>query len=142
LGEWRGQATWLVYFRQRDDKPNRIRSYRIGDNYYAVNLKGRAWISADKFQVVHIETDLVKPMPDIELLSEHLSVDYGPVAFPKKKTELWLPKSAELYIAFQRHRFHRRHIFNNFMLFSVDSQERTKDLVVLPPGTPGEANRN
>ena len=141
LGEWRGQATWLVYFRQRDDKPNRIRSYRIGDDFYPVSLKGRAWISADKFQIVHMETDLVKPMPDIELLSEHVSVDYGPVAFPRKKTELWLPKSAELYFDFRRHRCHRRHSFDNFMLFSVDSQEKTKDPVVLPLA-PGESTRN
>jgi tetratricopeptide (TPR) repeat protein len=142
LGEWQGQATWLVYFRQRDDRPNRLRAYRIGENYYAVNLKGRAWISADKFQIVHIETDLIKPMPSIQLLSEHESVEYGVVAFPEKKTELWLPKSAELYFDFQRQRFHRRHSFDNFMLFSVESHERPKDPVVPPPATPAEPPRN
>jgi len=141
LGEWLGQATWLVYFRQRDDKPNRLRAYKINDNYYAVDLKGRAWISADSFQIVHIETDMVRPMPDIQLLSEHESVEYGPVAFPKKRTQLWLPKSAELYFDFRRHRFHRRHSFDKYMLFSVDSYDRPDPVAPLP-ALPAEAPRN
>jgi tetratricopeptide (TPR) repeat protein len=29
LGQWRGQATWLVHFRQRDDRPSRIESYKV-----------------------------------------------------------------------------------------------------------------
>ena len=30
LGDWHGQATWLVHFRQRDDRPNRMHSYKVG----------------------------------------------------------------------------------------------------------------
>jgi tetratricopeptide (TPR) repeat protein len=44
LGKWQGQATWVVYFRQRPDRPKRLRSYRIDQNSYAAGLKGRAWI--------------------------------------------------------------------------------------------------
>src|SRR5262249_20388000 len=112
---------------QRDDKPNRIHAYTVAHDHYAVNLKGRAWIAADTFQIVHMESDLISPMRKIQLLSEHESVNYGPVSFPKKKTELWLPKSADLYFDFQKHRFHRRHSFDHFMLFSVDSEEKRKE---------------
>jgi hypothetical protein len=52
-------------------------------------------------------------------------VDYGPVPFPKKNVELWLPKSAELYFDLRRHHYYRRHSFDHFMLFSVDSTENT-----------------
>jgi hypothetical protein len=131
LGDWHGQATWLVYFRQRDDKPNKIRAYRVGADWYSIDLKGRARIAADKFNVVHMDSELVKPMRKIQLLSEHQSVDYGPVSFPKKKMSLWLPKSAELYFDFRRHRYHRLDSFDHFMLFSVDSDEKRKE-----PATP------
>jgi tetratricopeptide (TPR) repeat protein len=127
LGEWQGRATWLVYFRQREDRPNRIRLYKIGDAVYPVNLKGRAWISSDKYQIVRIESELVSPLRPITLLSEYLSVDYGPVQFPRRNTELWLPKGADLYVDFRRRRFHRSHNFDNFMLFSVESQEKRKE---------------
>lgn len=126
LGDWRGQATWLVHFRQRDDKPNRMHSYKVGNQIHSVALKGRAWITADTFQIVRMEADMVNSMPDIQLLSEHQTVEYGPVPFPKKNATLWLPKSAEIYFDFRKHRYYRRHSFDHFMLYSVDTEEKRK----------------
>ncbi len=125
LSQWNGKATWLLHFRQRDDRPNRMRSYKIGGQVYPISMKGRAWVSADTYQIVRIESELVKPMPKIQLLSEHYTVDYGPVLFKTKNVELWLPKTAELYFHFQKHRYFRRHTFHDFLLFSVDSDSKT-----------------
>jgi hypothetical protein len=129
---WHGQATWLVHFRQRHDRPNRMHSYSFGGQAFPVDLKGRAWITADKFQIVRIEADMVKPMPEIQLLSEHQTVEYGPVPFPKKNTTLWLPKTAEIYFDFRKHRYYRRHAFDHFMLFSVDTGEKRKEPLPSP----------
>jgi tetratricopeptide (TPR) repeat protein len=127
LGQLRGQATWLLHFEQREDRPKRLQDYKIGNNVYPVALKGRAWVSADKFQIVRIETQLVHPMPAIQLLAEHQITDYGPVAFPKKNVELWLPKSAEVYLSLRKHRYYRRHSFDHYMLFSVDSVDKVRE---------------
>ena len=127
LGDWHGQATWLVHFRQRDDRPNRMHSYKVGNQMHSVALKGRAWITADKFQIVRMEAEMVNPMPEIQLLSEHQVVEYGPVPFLKKNTSLWLPKSAEIYFDFRKHRYYRRHSFDHYMLYSVDSEEKRKE---------------
>lgn len=136
LGDWHGQATWLVQFRQRDDRPNRMHSYRIGNEMHWVALKGRAWITADKFQIVRMEAEMASPMPDIQLLSEHQAVEYGPVPFPKKNTSLWLPKSAEIYFNFRKHRYYRRHSFNHYMLYSVDTEQKIKEPVSKPAPKP------
>jgi len=132
LGDWRGQATWLVHFRQREDRPNRMHSYKVGNQLYAVNLKGRAWIRADSFQIVRMESDLVRPMPQVQLLSEHQVVEYAPIPFGKAGTVLWLPKSAEIYFDFRKQRYYRRHSFGHYMLFAVTSEERRKE----PPAAP------
>ena len=124
MGELHGHPTWLVHFRQRDDRPNRIHDLKIGGMYYSINLKGRAWITPDKFQIVRIESELVRPMPEIQLLTEHQIVEYGPVHFGKKNLELWLPKSAELYFDFRKRRIYRKHSFDHFMLFSTDTEEK------------------
>ncbi len=133
LGDWHGQASWLVHFRQRDDRPNHMHAYKVGNQIHPVKLKGRAWITADKFQIVRIEAEMVGPMPEIQLLSEHQVVEYGPVPFPKKNTSLWLPKSAEIYFDFRKHRYYRRHSFDHYMLFSTDTDEKRKEPVVNPP---------
>ena len=141
LGDWHGQATWLVHFSQRKDRPSRMHGYKIGNQMYSVDLKGRAWITADKFQIVRIESDMINPMPEIRLLSEHEVVEYGPIPFPSKNTSLWLPKSAEIYFDFRKHRYYRRHSFDHYMLYSVDTEEHRKEPVIKPatqPDTPAE----
>jgi tetratricopeptide (TPR) repeat protein len=130
--DWRGQATWLVHFRQRHDRRNRMHSYSLGGQAFPVDLKGRAWITSDKFQIVRIEADMVKPMAEIQLLSEHQTVEYGPVPFPKKNTTLWLPKTAEIYFDFRKHRYYRRHSFDHYLLYSVDTDEKRKEPVAPP----------
>ena len=117
---------WQVHFRQIPGKPNEIKTYQIGITgpSYGVALKGRAWISADNFQIVRMETDIVKPMPEIKLLAEHTTIEYGPVAFQKDNVSLWLPQSAEVYLAWRGRQVHRRHSFSNYLLFAVDDKER------------------
>jgi tetratricopeptide (TPR) repeat protein len=127
LGDWHGQAAWLVHFKQRVDRPARIHDYKVGAQVYSLQLKGRAWVTADKFQIVRIESEMISPMPQIRLVSEHQIVEYGPVPFQKKATELWLPKSAEIYFDFRRHRYFRRHSFDHYMLFSTESEEKRKE---------------
>jgi len=126
LGEWRGHATWLVHFQQRRDRPNHIHAYIVGSRIYPVDIKGRAWITADKFEIVRIESEMISPLPEIHLLAEHQITEYGPVPFSAKKVELWLPKSVEVYLHFRGHRYYRRHSFEKYMLFSVDSEEKVR----------------
>lgn len=124
LGEWNGRATWLVHFRQRADRVPRIRGYNIDGVLYPVALTGRAWITADSFQIVHMEADLMSPAPKIKLAYEHQAIDYGPVAFQDGRTQLWLPQRASLYFDFEHHRYHRVHSFSNYLLFSVKATEK------------------
>jgi len=126
LGQWEGRPTWLVHFRQRDDRPVRLRSYLVNKAAYPVRLKGRAWILTDSYQIIHLETDLVAPIPQIQLDTEHTAITYGPVAFKRSNTDLWLPKSADLYVHLGKRRFHRSENFDHFMLFATDATETPK----------------
>jgi hypothetical protein len=124
LGQWDGRPAWQVRFEQRQDRANRIRYYKIHGNYYPVALKGRAWIDAATFQVLRLETDLVRPVKEIELAQERLSIEYGEVQFHSHELQLWLPKSAELYWDRHRHSYYRRHDFSNFKIFAVDTNQK------------------
>src|SRR5579863_1670002 len=138
LGEWKGQATWLVHFRAREDRPSHIQDYVVGAHTYPIRLKGRAWITADKFQIVRIESELISPLKGIGFLAEHQIAEYGPVLFEKKNVQLWLPKTAEVYLDFHRHRYYRRHSFDKYMLFSVDSNDKVNTAKI--PTGPGSTS--
>jgi hypothetical protein len=124
LARWNGALGWQVHFRQRKDKPNTIRSYRIGSGpSYPVALKGRAWIAADSYQILRLETDLIAPVPEIRLVTDRTIIEYGPVHFRENDVEMWLPQSAELYYDWKGRRSHRRHGFSNYLLFSVEDKQ-------------------
>jgi len=125
LGQWNGIPAWQVHFRQRPDEPNTTRAYQVGENgpSYPVALRGRAWIAADSYQIVRMETDLVSTLPEIRLLADHTVVEYGPVRFKSRNVEMWLPQNAEMYSDWRGKRMHRRHSFSNFILFSVDEKQ-------------------
>jgi len=125
LTRWNGKPAWQIHFRQRLDKPNTIKAYRLGAEglSYPVALKGRAWILADSFQVARLETDLVAPVPQIKLFADHTAIEYGPVRFQNRNDEMWLPLSAEIFYDWRGHRSHRRHSFSNYLLFSIDEKQ-------------------
>ena len=125
LARWNGGLAWQLHFRQRADRPNNIRSYKVGINgiTYPVSLKGRAWIEAESYHIVRLETDLVRPVPEIRLAADHTAIEYGPVHFRERNLDMWLPQSAEVYSDWRGRRFHRRHSFSKYLLFSVDDKQ-------------------
>ena len=136
LARSKGGPAWQMYFRQRPDKPNTIRTYQIGaeGQAYPVALKGRAWIAADSFQIVRLETDLIDPLPQIRLVADHAAIEYGPVHFQSRNLDMWLPQNAEVHYDWRGRRSHRRHSFRNYLLFSVDDNQR-----ISAPKTAGTA---
>jgi tetratricopeptide (TPR) repeat protein len=129
LARSKAGPAWQIYFRQRGDKPNSIRTYQIGVQgpTYSAPLKGRVWISADSFQIVRLETDLVAPLPQIRLVADHAAIEYGPVHFQSRNLDMWLPQTAEVFYDWRGRRSHRRHSFKNYLLFSVDDKQQIAD---------------
>jgi hypothetical protein len=123
LTQWNNQPAWVVYFRQVDGMRPRTLSMGTEANVFPVSLKGRAWIAGDSGQIMHLETNLVKGVPIIELRANAVSIDYAPVAFPSRNIELWLPKSAVAYTDYGKRRTIIEHTFSDFELFSVQTQQ-------------------
>jgi VWFA-related protein len=123
LSDWHGAPAWVIHFAQRKDKPIRTRGYVTPQAVFPEKLKGRAWIAADSYQVLHIDTNLLEPVllqSGQALASDAVSVDYGPVDFHGQDVQLWLPLSAETFTEVARSRFVTKVAFSDFALFSVD----------------------
>jgi hypothetical protein len=127
LSHWEDQPAWVVHFSQRKDKPARMSALRVGFKSYPVRLMGTAWIDSESFQIVHLEADLLQPIPEVRLLTEHQVLDYGPVHFETRDISLWLPKDADIFLDSNGKRFHHRHTFSNYQIFSVDYGQKIAD---------------
>jgi tetratricopeptide (TPR) repeat protein len=124
LGEWRGQAAWEIRFEQRKEVASRLMTWKNSRGVFPVALRGRVWVAANCYDLLHVETDLRDPIPQLELDRDHLLIDYGPVKFDHGKTSLWLPWYAELYMQVHGKRYHHRHTLTNYALFSVDTDHQ------------------
>ena len=93
---------------------------RVGREVFPVLLKGTAWIDKENHQIIHLETDLVEPIPKAKLYLEHQALDYGPVQFEKNGTRMWLPLNAEIFINSGNKHFHHRHSYSKYQIFAVD----------------------
>ncbi len=120
LGQWRGHAAWQVRFEQKQDVPSRIRTWEAHGHIFAIPLKGRVWVAANTYDLLHLETELRQPLQELDLKREHLVIDYGPVKFSHNATELWLPWYAEMYFDLRGKRYHHRHTLTDYILFDVD----------------------
>ncbi len=123
-GQWRGKPAWLVHYRQRDDRTSEMRVWRVNGMSFPVRLKGRAWIDVESAQILAMEADMVRSVPEFRLLRDHQLIEYGPVEFRKTHSPLWLPIGADWYCNFAGQRYHRRHSFSHFLLFLVEDTQR------------------
>jgi tetratricopeptide (TPR) repeat protein len=137
-GSWNGRKTWVVHFQQKTDSHSEMLVYHVNGRFYPVGMKGRAWIDAETSQILAMESDMIKPVPEIRLMRDHQLVEYGPVAFANAGTNMWLPKSADWYCSISGRRYHRRHSFSNFLLFSIDDSQK----IGKPKDTAGEEQKN
>jgi hypothetical protein len=121
---WRDQLVWRVRFQQRKDRPARISDFRVGDKISSVLLRGTAWINTGNYQIAHLETDLLEPIPRVKLYTEHQALDYGPVQFQDSKMSMWLPQEAEIYLDSGGRHFHHRHTYSKYRVFSVEVEQK------------------
>ncbi len=85
---------------------------------------------------MHMETDLVKPIPGIKLQREHFVIDYTTVTFAKHKVTLWLPENVDVYFQYRGHYLHHYHHFSDFKLFWTGSTQK----IGQPKETPKDKN--
>src|SRR5208282_3515760 len=68
LGKWNDRSAWIVHFTQDTSRTTSWQmSFGTPSRTYPLPLKGRAWLSENGGQVLHMETDLVEPMAPLDL---------------------------------------------------------------------------
>jgi hypothetical protein len=122
--KWDGQDAWVVHFQQRPDHVGHTLTYLGRDGVYSAKLKGRAWIAPETGEVVHLEIAMMEPIPQVHFLNWWLSLDYAPVQFHTQNVRIWLPQTVDAYARYDGYRTMIYHTFANFMLFSVQTQQK------------------
>lgn len=129
-----GIPAWQLRFEESPDPRKSFHQIRIDRSIYQLRFKGRAWIAADDYQILRLQTDLVAPISQIHLQQEHLDITYAPVDFDKRKLRVWLPENASMQIRYRGHSYQRVHNFSHFQLFLVVTEQTVKEPIPGPGG--------
>lgn len=124
LGEWKHQPAWIVRFTQVTSRPTAtLESFQSARGSSLLPIKGIAWISEKGNHVMHLETDLLKPIQSVGLDREHYSINYEQVAFRSHPVKLWLPESVDVYITLRGHSYHNYSRYSDFLLFWTGTKQ-------------------
>jgi tetratricopeptide (TPR) repeat protein len=128
MGKWNDRSAWIMHFTQDTSRTTSgLTTFGTSSKTYPLPLKGRAWLSENGGQVLHLETDLVEPMAPLDLRRVHFAIDYQLVSFRTHQTELWLPENVDTYIQYRGHFLHHYHHYSNFKLFWVGATQKIGD---------------
>ena len=76
LDDWRGQHSWVIRFEQRKDRPSRTFQFKETKRaIYSAMLKGRAWVSSENWQILHLEINLTQVPSGDETRRSAMSID-------------------------------------------------------------------
>jgi len=88
------RKTYVLAFARNPGDPGLDAVIEYGTGRCSTPLQGIAWIDQSTFQLVRVETDLLTPLPGIQLNQLRSIVHYGPVKIRGLNRTLWLPDEA------------------------------------------------
>jgi len=127
VDNWRGQRSWVIRFEQRKDRPARTFQFKEEKSTYPAMLKGRAWVSSENWQILHLEVNLTQVPSGMRLEVGAMSIDYAAVPIAVRELTVWLPQRVETYWEFRDYRAMLSHSFRKFQVFLVESKITPKE---------------
>jgi hypothetical protein len=91
-----GHATYVVSFAQRPGHVRKPSLLATATDTIPLLYQGIAWIDAQDFQILRLRTDLLAPLPELNLKRVTSNVDYTQVHIPELAEPLWLPRAVEV----------------------------------------------
>jgi len=134
--EVNGRHIYVVAFAQIPAKARFCTDFKNGKETVATFSQGLAWIDANTSQIVRIHTDLLDPLPQLQLERETLDINFQEVHFSHMKKEFWLPQQVTLALDWNGKRLRNTHAYSNYQVFNVEATEKVEK-----PNESGKSSR-
>lgn len=121
-----GHETFVVAFAQNIDLVRMPGEISLRGNTYPLFSQGVAWIDQTTFRFVRLQTDLLAPLPNIQLLRLTSEIRFTEVKIRELGSVLWLPKRVEIQWEEWNQISAELHLYSNYRLFHATVR-------ILPP---------
>jgi hypothetical protein len=126
------RETYVVAFAQKPERERLRTVLDTGTGRCSTSIQGLAWIDQTTYRIVRMQTDLLRPLPEIHVDQLRSTLNYGEVKIPQNGLTLWLPSDVEIAWKSQDQGAEERHRYSNYRLFSATAK------ILRTDGTPLE----
>ena len=84
--------------------------------------QGVAWVEASDFRIVRLRTDLLSPLPDVQLRSLTAEVHFGETQVAGVTSPLWLPREVVVTSDVNGLTSRDRHAYSNYRAYGVQTK--------------------
>jgi len=128
-----GKKLHVIAFAQRPETARLKSTFTCLLGPVRFYLQGIAWVDPESYQIVRIRTDLLAPLVEAGLVINTTQVELGDFPIPQSNRTLWLPRETVITMKYMGKIFRNRHRYTDYRLFTVDSQDGQKQIVVPKP---------
>jgi hypothetical protein len=121
-----GHETYVVGFAQSPARVKQPGEIDLSGETYPLLYQGIAWIDKATFRIVRLRTDLLAPLPAIQLERFSSDLRFEPIDIADLKVALWLPRQVELIWMQGGQMSGELHVYTKYSMFHATVR-------VLPP---------
>jgi hypothetical protein len=121
-----GHETYVVGFAQSPARAKQPGEIDLSGQAYPLLYQGIAWIDKTTFRIVRLRTDILAPLPAIQLERFSSDLRFEPIDIADLKVALWLPRQVELIWMQGGQMSGELHVYTKYSLFHATVR-------VLPP---------
>ena len=117
-----GHQTYVLGFVQVPDQVKVPAKYRWANQEASFFFQGIAWIDQSSFQVVRLRTDLLSPVPNLNLEFLTTELHFSSVRIHGFNAELWLPSEVLIRTVRSDTIFQELHDYTRYRFFHAESK--------------------
>ena len=121
-----GRVTHVIAFAQRPEKARLNGAFKSGQHSMTTFSQGLAWIDSQNYQITRLRTDLLKPLPEINLERETTEIAFGEVHFKGIAEGFWLPQRVTVTVDWNGKHLRNEHRYSEFKVFNVETTQRIR----------------
>jgi tetratricopeptide (TPR) repeat protein len=119
-----GREDYLIAFAQQPAKARVNGAFKSGQTTMTTFSQGLAWIDPQSYQITRLRTDLLRPLPEINLQRETTEIVYGEVHFKDMNAGFWVPQQVIVSVDWNGKHLRNEHRYSEFKLFRVEANEK------------------
>ena len=122
--EMDGVDAYVVAYAQIPGKSKLNGSFKSRDGFVTTFTQGLAWVNPQTYQIMRLRSDLLKPLPEVQLQRQTTDITYAAVRFRNMDGSYWLPRNVTVTVTWAHRRLRNEHEYSGFRAFSVAESQK------------------